>query len=969
MDTQEEAGLRRLYGEPCLTDKILQEVATKLGCEWETLAVELNFTVTEVETIEKENQNDVVRQGLKMLVKWKHAQSTSVEEQITMLSTALKNIRRADIAGFLLPEPCLNDKILQEVATKLGRDWVELAVGLGFTVTQVETIEKDIKNDVVRQGLKMLVKWKHAQATSVEGQITKLSAALKNIRRADIAGFLLPGPWELKSCQEQLRMTYNSSDFISKHPTCTEDPLHLVDVDEFYTEIRLGQDDYSTVQKETVGNLTIDTAKTKPLDSLHDLLNSEKIKELLIILSGGAGHGKSTIFKRIVDTWAKSGLYSDCRLLFFIELKSMKTSCIIDAVFDQCFARDIKPQRKELIKIITDHPKESVFLLDGLDELRPGLLDLDENVKYCIYDLLHNKVLRGSRVLVATRPHKVQDIWKCKRRFALVHTYGFTSEGTNQYIKKHFTGDTKSTAEMLITCLQKKDLWKNMAQIPILCQIMCIVFSNYAELSDRVTTMYERFTKVLAQRRCPENEHREEVEKKLDSELKDLGEAAFQALISGVNELVLEFRDRTSVLETTSGESGFIQVETYTSSDFHRKIIVTFIHKTFQEYGAAYYFAHLYNHDEQGFRKRLQQINPDNVHALDYVLRFACGILKGSPATGLILEHVQKQLDKGESSKEVSLQKLVRLLLFESSSDKMAIKLDRPTNAECKSQEDLLAMHHYLQNLRQPLVELKEFTVHCGTHDGFALLSDINDRLRDSTELMLNFIITCRSHDDLKLLRDMVLSDNIRLGKRCSLWKTFLVCYVMCEQANEEVKTLEETLEKMDEGLRDQLQLTLNINELSHLDEDFALGSMSHVCNHIESVYLQNRTYEDIISVRDVLGEIDCHRLIFLSVSGTNLHGRLVGVAALVPWPLKSLILKSCGLKDDDVPDLISILPDGLRLLNVAGNAFSLGGVENLATHLRDLPKLAFLVLGYQGSDTEDFKKVAKQNLPKVSCV
>ncbi|XP_038045627.1 uncharacterized protein LOC119720143 isoform X1 [Patiria miniata] len=85
----------------------------------------------------------------------------------------------------------LDDKTLHEVAERLSAKWTTLAVKeLGFSTTQVETIENKFQNNYIRQGLDMLVSWKQAQSSSDKQQVTTLCTALKNIGREDIAKFL-----------------------------------------------------------------------------------------------------------------------------------------------------------------------------------------------------------------------------------------------------------------------------------------------------------------------------------------------------------------------------------------------------------------------------------------------------------------------------------------------------------------------------------------------------------------------------------------------------------------------------------------------------------------------------------------------------------------------------------------------------------------------------------------------------------
>ncbi|XP_038065982.1 uncharacterized protein LOC119736049 [Patiria miniata] len=189
-DTQDEAGPSRLPGESSINDKTLFIVAERLGPEWVQLALELCITRIQIQTIERVYPQNTIRQGLEMLGTWTLAQPTSIELQKTTLRAALRNIGRADI----FCESCINDKILSDVASRLGDGWVTLALQLDFTLTQVKTIETNYPQETKRQGLEMLETWKHDQSISVEQQITTLGAALKNIRRTDIADFLKDFP-------------------------------------------------------------------------------------------------------------------------------------------------------------------------------------------------------------------------------------------------------------------------------------------------------------------------------------------------------------------------------------------------------------------------------------------------------------------------------------------------------------------------------------------------------------------------------------------------------------------------------------------------------------------------------------------------------------------------------------------------------------------------------------------------------
>ncbi|XP_038066710.1 uncharacterized protein LOC119736771 [Patiria miniata] len=349
-------------------------------------------------------------------------------------------------------DPCLDDKTLSKVATMLAGKWVTLAVEeLGFTMPQVETIEKNHEKDLKRQGLEMLVTWKQRQSTSVEQQKTTLCTALKKIGRADIAEFLRrgmshaqetakSGPDHLKICQQLLFSFYEAH--ASKIPELVSSSvLPALGVDEFYIHLNLLQSGQQTTREDVkmYGKTKIlNRPKTEQLDTWEDMYDEKKVGEKMVLLSGGAGFGKSTLCVTIANTWKKrkeskvaklrkgskvaklrkvskvaklrkGSNVAKFELLFLLKLSQFKTSCVIDEIFDQLLQRTDKLTKSDVKKVISDNEDKVAFLMDGLDEIPSHILQSTEGV-YTINDLLTNKVLLKSCVLVTTRPDMVDDV-------------------------------------------------------------------------------------------------------------------------------------------------------------------------------------------------------------------------------------------------------------------------------------------------------------------------------------------------------------------------------------------------------------------------------------------------------------------------------------------------------------------------------------------------------------------------------
>ena len=82
--------------------------------------------------------------------------------------------------------------------------------------------------------------------------------------------------------------------------------------------------------------IVLDKETAVHLATWEDLFKPEIVEELKVLLSGGAGYGKSVLLMKVANTWTKGGLLAKFKLVFLLKLRQMrKTNCIIDAIFDQ----------------------------------------------------------------------------------------------------------------------------------------------------------------------------------------------------------------------------------------------------------------------------------------------------------------------------------------------------------------------------------------------------------------------------------------------------------------------------------------------------------------------------------------------------------------------------------------------------------------------------------------------------------
>ncbi|XP_038062726.1 uncharacterized protein LOC119733211 isoform X2 [Patiria miniata] len=710
---------------------------------------------------------------------------------------------------------------------------------------------------------------------------------------------------------------------IPAHPTLQS---RNVGIEEFFIPLNLRKNISGKTKSERLvtllkQNIFLDEAQKIILKSVDDLFNQKIVKEIKILLYGGAGTGKTTLLVKVVNsciTLSSEPLLGRFDLVLWIKLRQMQSNSVLDAIFDQILPIDTKLDKTTVQRIIDGKQSRIALLLDGLDEIPSHVLQSKEGV-YRVQDILHSRVLTKSFVLVTTRPHMMEYVLEGSNPYAVVETCGFRPQDRDQYIRLNLSDDS-DMGEALISHLEDNANLKEMAVIPIISQMLCLVWKNEKSLPERITKLYEKFAVVLF-KRCNKDMNDDQVMLNLMPIIDDLGRVALQGLLDSRGERLMfnetEFQDCPSCL-AEGCRVGFVLRETFTSG-LDVKVLVTFPHKSIQEYFAACHLVKLLQDDENNFRHQLEQIGEGNVFAMEYLLRFCCG--RSMQAAGLILDHIQEM--QGD---EMKLQRLARLILCESGSKELATKLVRPTRVECESNADLKSLSYYLKRVTPPLKNT-------------------------------GFYMHVRKQD-LNLFREILLSDSMESAKM------IFVHYMLSEEEKEDFSPLEKTIGVRKEERRAQLHIMFYIGEKSLFD----MGPASHSFLRMQEKIMPSLSMikvrpEEVVDVLQVLEEC---RFNYLYLHSINLHGQLRDVHILPA--IGTLHLEKCRLVDDDVKDLISILPAGRGLIGLTldDSAFSLDAVRALIGHLQGFPKLCRLGLHNIGLDAQLIRQVVSQGLPHL---
>ena len=185
----------------------------------------------------------------------------------------------------------------------------------------------------------------------------------------------------------------------------------------------------------------------------------------------------------------------------------------------------------------------------------------------------------------------------------LLQIEGFTREDAFNYIKTHFknTGpENVSNRERLITEMQTNSfldaLWNN----PLNFLLLCIVFEDHeGELPSYHTELYQIIVCCLLRRYCAKHNLEvpaddEALTRHFEDSLLVLGELAWRCLEEGrfsfCEEELVEFESTHESLAARKLGLVFKEASLRKINPQHEYF---FFHKTFQEYLAAFYLAHM----------------------------------------------------------------------------------------------------------------------------------------------------------------------------------------------------------------------------------------------------------------------------------------------------------------------------------------------------------------------------------------
>ena len=369
---------------------------------------------------------------------------------------------------------------------------------------------------------------------------------------------------------------------------------YLVDMDNLYTELileKLENMPYGQVGRK-LENYKVMFASHKPgmleyLDIKYYYPNlSPKVK---ILAKGDPGIGKTSLVKKIAWDWAK-GIFTKVSIVFFVFLKLVKPEDTIEnAIIMQTPELEGMRVTKELLSgILEKFGNQCLLILDGLDE---HALGQNEDV---------HKIIRGAKclncnVILTSRPHSTGGI---ERYFdTIVRVEGFTRDEARKFASRIVHDEKKVEAILDFKPVGVENL-ESLHSIPILLSILCLlVRENDIDLPVKAMDPGELYIKMM---HCLYKKYtiRKGIYFEISSfreALKLIGKIAFETLLSEN-----PFYQRSDISGLV-GDDAFDYGLLIGHEDFRligdetADIMVTFPHRSLQEFLGAFYFVLLLN--------------------------------------------------------------------------------------------------------------------------------------------------------------------------------------------------------------------------------------------------------------------------------------------------------------------------------------------------------------------------------------
>ncbi|KAG2456852.1 NAL12 protein, partial [Polypterus senegalus] len=209
----------------------------------------------------------------------------------------------------------------------------------------------------------------------------------------------------------------------------------------------------------------------------------------IIVVSGMAGIGKTTMVQKIMYDWARGTQYQRFAFVFlfkFRELNLLDNENETQMSLTKLIERHYKYLSNDPLKDVLKNPETLLFIFDGLDEYKHKLdftqsqlcsnPDVEVPVHILVTSLVSRTLLKGCSVLITSRPTALEAM-DMERVDRFVEILGFIPEQRLMYCKKFF-GDTALAAQAF-QYVKENTILYTMCFSPSYCWMICSVLKRH----------------------------------------------------------------------------------------------------------------------------------------------------------------------------------------------------------------------------------------------------------------------------------------------------------------------------------------------------------------------------------------------------------------------------------------------------------------------------------------------------------
>ena len=445
--------------------------------------------------------------------------------------------------------------------------------------------------------------------------------------------------FDVKTCQRKLAEHYQKT---AKVPTTAWSSVLQVDLEQIYTRLSWVKQEQTTAgssEKELDHYTEIFTEKTK---------NGVVAKRILV--QGETGMGKTTFVKKLLVDWSeleeakmdeeRKDALKKFDLVLAVNLKEVSKCQTFKEVIScsRLFPEDDEKSVDDLLCYIRKNQDKVLLVFDGYDEYRTGS-EAEERNGSPIFEIFRGNILRDCTVLVTTRSSRADEIRGPADIQAEIT--GFNMSDREEFMRKML--DSQTEVDGLLKFLRKSEL-NDLARVPLLNLFFCLLWKRekekLMELRKRKAKLYQAIVEHILQhshRRHSSPKAAKLKETDYEEILAEIGKVALAGLLKG--DLLFEFGQLS---EKVRGEESVI-VGLFQFSEYGPSLkpmeMVSFIHKSIQEYLAAWYL--IYSCVPKGNLGEIGQhaATFENCVALENVFQFVCGL--SDEGAVKVLEHLR----------------------------------------------------------------------------------------------------------------------------------------------------------------------------------------------------------------------------------------------------------------------------------------------------------------------------------------